>query len=278
MWSPVDFLDLVRSVDHPHDPTSIFPSELAYFLYECDRANIGCIVESGRRTGYSTAVLATYGVRRNVRIISADVEPDPAVAATCRQRLSRYPNLELLNGNSFLVLPQRLRDATARIALLIDGPKNHRAIYLSAASCAIGPIALVAQHNVGDSGKVFDHFRHRFPFPGRLEQSAVKSSPAFAGFRAWERVVTAGGYRDLEHTTLVVSSLTTAGPDISFLRGRTLSQTVNARLVYHWWNLGAPAIWGLPWLFRTVPQLRRHVRLRSRFRDAVKNRTALGKG
>lgn len=242
---PDEMLSFVRHVDHPYFLSAIYPSEMAYFLYVCDKAGIDCIIESGRDQGYSTAVLAAYGQLRNKRVISIDIEMDRRVAAACRQRLSRYPRLELIAGDSFRILPQLLKNERGRIALLIDGPKLHEAIYLSAASCAYGTVAVVAHHNVAYDDDVFPHFTRRFPKANRLEQSEIYECASFPEFREWERAMTQGTARDLNRSTLLVSVLSKPGPDVGYLEGLTSKQTRSTRYIFWWWKAGAPNLWFL---------------------------------
>lgn len=252
---PDDALRFVRGVDYPYVPSAIYPSEMAYFLCMCERAESDCIIESGRDQGYSTAVLGAYGEQFGKRVISIDIEMDREIARACRQRLSRYPKLELLAGDSFRILPRLLREERRRIALLVDGPKLHEAIFLSAASCATGTICMVAHHNIAYDNDVFPHFCKHFPNAQRLEQSEVYKSESFPEFRAWERSLTQGTHRDLERTTLLLSVLPKAGPDAQYLEGLTSKQTRAAKYVVWWWKLGAPNLWfirGPKWVYSVV--------------------------
>ncbi len=240
---PAEALRFVRSVDYPFHPTSIFPFEMAYFLGECARAEIGCIIECGRMHGYSTAVLAAYGASQGVRIVSIDFEVDAEVARNCRQRLSAFPPVELVAGESFRELPRILRREKRPIALLVDGPKNHNAVYLSSTAAAFGTVRLVAHHNAYESS--FPHFCSRFPDPTRPEEGSFMTGAAFVEFRAWEHERTAGGYRDLTQSSLALKVLPEPGPDKRYLRGATPEQTRTSRLIYGWWRLGAPPLWFL---------------------------------
>jgi hypothetical protein len=235
---PDDVLRFVRTVDHPFHPTSVFPFEMAYFLFECARAGIGCIIECGRMHGYSTAVLAEYGARQGIRIVSIDFEADPEIARACRQRLASRPPVELVTGEAFRELPRRLRRERRPLALLVDGPKNDAAVYLSSTAAAFGTVRVVAHHNAYEPS--FPHFCARFPDPSRPEGSSVLASARFAEFRAWELERTAGGYRDLGSSSLALKVLPVVGPDRRYLRGATGAQTLRSYLVYLWWRLGAP--------------------------------------
>ena len=238
---PGDALRFVRGVEYPYFASSIFPFEMAYFLYECARAGIECIIESGRMHGYSTAVLAEYGARQGLRIVSIDYEVDPAVARDCRERLSSFPAVELITGESFRELPRVLRRENRAIALLVDGPKNHNAVYLSSTAAAFGTVRLIAHHNAYEPS--FGHFCDRFPDPARPEGSSVLGCEAFAAFRLWESELTRGTSRDLASSSLALELLPVAGPDTRYLRGGTRQRTLLSHLIFWWWRLGAPPLW-----------------------------------
>lgn len=242
-----EMLSFVRSVNFPYYPGAIFPCEMAYFLQECEDVGIDCIIESGRGEGYSTAVLAVYGEARKVRVISIDMEDDASRAEACRRRLTRYPDLELVVGDTFYELPKLLRSATGPIALLIDGPKYDEAIYLSAAAAAFSSVRVIAHHNTGPETSWYGHFVKRFPQAQRLEDSEMFCSVQFAEFRTWEREFTENYTnvgRDLECTSLILSVLAQTGPDGTYLNGPSLLHTWKARILYWWWKLGCP-IWSM---------------------------------
>lgn len=236
---PDEALRFVRGINYPYPLSGIFPSEMAFFLWRCERAGVECIIESGRCFGYSTAILAAYGELRGTRVVSIDFDWMPEATAASRRGLARFQRLELITGDSFCALPRVLRTERRRIALLVDGPKRHAAVYLSAAACAIGTVCLVAHHNVPDhQADLLAHFGRRFPGAGRLEASEVSRARGFSAFRAWERDLTQGTSRDLDRSTLLVSSLPQSGPELSYLEGLTFRQTRTATCLFWWWKTG----------------------------------------
>ncbi len=242
-------LSFVRYLDFPYFAGAVYPSEMAFFLYECERAGIKCIIESGRGDGYSTAVIAAYGESKRIRIISIDRETDQRRAGDCRRRLSRYSRLELVVGDTFYKLPKLLRSTNGPVALLIDGPKGHEAIYLSAAAAAYGPIKVISHHNVHPGHtRLCSHFVKCFAGAPRLEDSELFRSEAFGEFRDWERRATEnyrGPGRELDQTSLVVSVLPSTGPDPDYLHKASLSHRVNSTSLFLWWKAGCmgwPAI------------------------------------
>jgi predicted O-methyltransferase YrrM len=258
----------IQNVDFQYFPGAIYPSELACFLNRCKKANIDCIIESGRADGYSTAVLAAYGEQTNIDVISIDFEADKPRALACRKRLKGYGKLRLLDGDAFRLFPDLLSSISAdrqAIALLIDGPKMHEAVYLSAAAVAVSPVRVVAHHNTEPGTPWYDHFVQRFPNVERLEDSDLIHSKEFNEFREWERRFT-GEYhslgRNLAATSLVVSSLPTVGPDKRYLAGPSFRHTFCAVALYSWWHLGTPA-----W----VP-IRFFIKIKNRVKDKMRIR------
>ena len=235
--SPGDMLRFVQSVEYPWFPGAIFPSEMAFFLFQCEVAGVDCLIESGRQDGYSTAVIAAYAQAKRIHAASIDVERDPARAAACRERLRWFTNLELVVGNTFTELPSLLNSQKQRIALLIDGPKRHEAIYLSAAAAALGPIRLVAHHSGTPETDWYPHFAYRFPNPRYLEDSALPQSAAFEAFRRWEEALVG---QPIAHSGLVLSVLPQPGPSPRYLSGPSPRRTLSAMVWYWWWKLGCP--------------------------------------
>lgn len=236
----LDTLDFVRQVTYPYFPGAIFPSEMAYFLDVCQAQGIRTIIESGRENGYSTAIAAEYGANRGVRIISIDTDWNPTVSRRTEERLSRYPQLELIKGDSFYHLPATLRGVRSPVALLIDGPKAHAAVYLSAAAAAWGKVRVIAHHNTPPGSAWHDHFAARFHEARRLEDSTIFHRPEFAGFRSWEREVTRETSRDLDNSSLVACALPANGRN--WLKGPSARHTAASWAVYLWWAAGRPRI------------------------------------
>lgn len=204
---PEFFLSLVRSVNYPYFIGSIFPSEMAFFLWSCEQAGIRSIIESGRQDGYSTAVLGRWADDSDMAVVSVDVEIEPERAKATRDRLSRFKQIDVLKGNSYQLMPQLLSKLEAPIALLIDGPKEHSAIYLSAAACTSGKVRMVAHHNTKPSMPWYAHFVNRFGQPKFLESTPIVRCDTFENFRSWEMKIANSEHRDLGHSSLAISTL-----------------------------------------------------------------------
>jgi len=84
------------------------------------------ILESGRARGKSTLILARCFPES--RIISVEYDRQSENAPAAEAKLKGEANVELLYGDSREILPQKLQDGDA---VLIDGPKDFRAIKLA---------------------------------------------------------------------------------------------------------------------------------------------------
>lgn len=241
------YFDLIQGLGYPYFPGAIFPSEMAFFLHSCDGAGVAAIIESGRQDGYSTAVLGRFGDEHALPVISIDIELDPQRAQDARVRLGRYESLKILLGNSYRLIAKFLRTLPAPVALLIDGPKEHDAIYLSSAAAAYGPIALVGHHNTEPGASWHPHFAERFSEAKFFEDSELARDPAAQDFRKWERLFTQEANRNLSQTSLAVANLSPAGPHPSYLQGPNAWDTLNALSLFWSWHVGLAFMPAMIW-------------------------------
>jgi len=84
------------------------------------------ILESGRARGKSTLILARCFP--DARIISVEFDRQSENAVAAEAKLRPCANVELLYGDSREILPERLQNGDA---ILIDGPKDFRALKLA---------------------------------------------------------------------------------------------------------------------------------------------------
>jgi len=84
------------------------------------------ILESGRARGKSTLILARCFP--DARIVSVEYDRQSENAAAAEEKLKGFSNVELLYGDSREILPERLQTGDA---VLIDGPKDFRALKLA---------------------------------------------------------------------------------------------------------------------------------------------------
>src|SRR6266702_6195897 len=100
------------------------------------------ILESGRARGKSTLLLARCFPE--ARIVSVEYDRQSENAAAAEAKLKSCPNVELLYGDSRKILPQRLQIGDA---VLIDGPKDFRALKLAVDLLRTGKPSTVFIHD-----------------------------------------------------------------------------------------------------------------------------------
>jgi hypothetical protein len=100
------------------------------------------ILESGRARGKSTLILARCFPES--RIVSVEYERESENAPAAEAKLKNESNVDLLYGDSREILPQRLQDGDA---VLIDGPKDFRALKLAVDLLRTGKPCAVFVHD-----------------------------------------------------------------------------------------------------------------------------------
>ncbi len=137
---------------------AIFPREMVYFLSECDNHEVRHVIECGRQDGYSTRALQEYGESRVADVHSIDYA----------YGLFGLPHVLQHVGDTFELLPKIIRSlpCNARIALLLDGPKDASALALVSALALDRRIALIALHNRGRGDFPGSWFHEDRPFGG----------------------------------------------------------------------------------------------------------------
>jgi len=141
----------------------IFNSEMLLFSALATYFNTNTIIESGRARGYSTLVLAQYFEHRPIQIISVECDTGSEDVVIANKKLNKYPNVYLLFGDSFKVLPKYLKTPCC---VLIDGPKGDGALLLALKLLRYKTVKLVAIHDVhylSPHRKIMQKlFRHTF--------------------------------------------------------------------------------------------------------------------
>jgi predicted O-methyltransferase YrrM len=120
----------------------IGPRGMFFFYVTVRRFTPRQILESGRMRGGSTLILARCFPQ--ARIVSVEIDRDPTDAAIAEAKLKPYANVELLYGDSREILPRRLQ---AGDAVLIDGPKEFRALKLALRLLRTGKPCAVLIHD-----------------------------------------------------------------------------------------------------------------------------------
>ncbi len=124
-----------RSAFRDAAPTSfvergILHSEMLAICATAADLGLDTIVESGRFQGQSTLVLAEWGRRHGVEIVSLERLRD-ANAVFAEGRLTPYDNVRLVYADALRALPRVLETLTdRRVGVLLDGPKGGPAVQL----------------------------------------------------------------------------------------------------------------------------------------------------
>jgi hypothetical protein len=126
-----------------HEPKGIRRSELFFFFAAVAPLNSARIIESGRARAQSTLVLARLFPQAAIVSLESDAHsPDVAIAA---ERLRGCANVERRFGDSLLLLPEIIQ---AGDVILIDGPKDFRALKLALRLLSGGKPAAVFVHDL----------------------------------------------------------------------------------------------------------------------------------
>jgi predicted O-methyltransferase YrrM len=136
----------------------IWESEMFLFYAAVKAFGPKQILESGRARGKSTLILARCFP--NSRIVSIEYERESENAPAAEAKLKNEPNVELLYGDSREILPQRLRSGDA---VLIDGPKDFRALKLAVDLLRTEKPCAVFVHDFPSNSPQRKFVEHNFP-------------------------------------------------------------------------------------------------------------------
>lgn len=116
----------------------IFLSEGFAFCAMVDLFKANIIIESGTAGGYSTEIWARYFNKPIYSVDSGKLYGINRYQST-QERLSKYPHVQLVFGDSFQEVPRLIRRfSSCKIALFIDGPKGELALNLAEKSFFCG--------------------------------------------------------------------------------------------------------------------------------------------
>lgn len=116
------------------------------------------ILESGRARGKSTLIIARCFPESH--IISVEYERESENAPAAEAKLKNEPNVDLLYGDSRDLLPPRLQSGDA---VLIDGPKDFRALKLGADLLSTGKTCAVFIHDFPPASPQRKFVEENFP-------------------------------------------------------------------------------------------------------------------
>ncbi len=130
------------------------------------------ILESGRARGKSTLLLARCFPQS--QIVSVEYERESNNALAAEAKLKNESNVDLLYGDSRQILPERLE---AGDAILIDGPKDFRAIKLAIDLLQTGKPCAVFVHDFPPNSPQRKFVEHNF------SNAFFGDDPLFLDFR-----------------------------------------------------------------------------------------------
>src|SRR4030095_1451341 len=141
-----------------HEKKGIRRSELFFFYSLVAPLKPKRIIESGRARAQSTLVLSRLFPKASIVSLEADAHsPDVALAA---ERLHDCENIECLFGDSLRLLPDLVQPGDV---VLIDGPKDFRALKLAFRLLRGGQPAAVFVHDLWPGSPARKFVDHYFP-------------------------------------------------------------------------------------------------------------------
>src|SRR5438270_12685212 len=153
-----EYQQIISSISPEAGHGGIWESEMFLFYAAVKPFAPKQILESGRARGKSTLILARCFP--NSRIVSVEYERESENAPAAEAKLKNEANVEPLYGNSLEILPQRLQ---AGDAVLIDGPKDFRALKLAIALLRTGEPCAVFIHDFPANSPQRNFVERNFP-------------------------------------------------------------------------------------------------------------------
>ena len=187
-----------RSLDRfRHEIKGVLSSEMLLFCALSRHLGVGTVIESGRARGNSTQMLAEYfagpGGASVFSIEYFKYTEDSLIAL--RRLAGRHPNLRLLFGDAFVLLP-RLCARAGPCTVLIDGPKGKYALQLASRLLRNGDVRAVFIHDSHQDTEIRPAIEQLYPHtyssddPGFVKAFSSLDGPCWAVYRNWD------GYRD----------------------------------------------------------------------------------
>jgi len=137
-----EYQRIIASIPPEAGHGGIWESEMFLFYAAVKPFAPNQILESGRARGKSTLILAHCFPE--ARIVSIEYDRQSENVPAAEAKLKSESNVDLLYGDSREILPQRLQDGDA---VLIDGPKDFRALKLAVDLLRTGKPSTVFVHD-----------------------------------------------------------------------------------------------------------------------------------
>src|SRR6266446_4104825 len=153
-----EYREIIRSIPPEAGFGGIWESEMFLFYATVKSLAPKQILESGRARGKSTLILARCFPE--ARIVSVEYERESENAPAAEAKLKNESNVDLLYGDSREILPQRLQNGDA---ILIDGPKDFRALKLAVDLLRTGKPSTVFVHDFPPNSPQRKFIERNFP-------------------------------------------------------------------------------------------------------------------
>ena len=137
-----EYQRIIASIPPEAGHGGIWESEMFLFYAAVKPFEPKQILESGRARGKSTLILARCFPES--RIVSIEYDRQSENVSAAEAKLKPESNVDLLYGDSREILPQRLQEGDA---VLIDGPKDFRALKLAVDLLRTGEPCAVFVHD-----------------------------------------------------------------------------------------------------------------------------------
>ena len=153
-----EYREVIASIPPEAGFGGIWESEMFLFYAAVKPFAPKQILESGRARGKSTLILARCFPEARIASVEYDRESENAAAAEAKLKGER--NVDLLYGDSRQILPERLQSGDA---VLIDGPKDFRALKLAAGLLRTGKPCAVFIHDFPPNSPQRKFVERNFP-------------------------------------------------------------------------------------------------------------------
>jgi predicted O-methyltransferase YrrM len=167
-----DYRQVIANIPPEAGFGGIWESEMFLFYAAVKPFAPKQILESGRARGKSTLILARCFPES--RIVSVEYERESDNAPAAEAKLKNESNVELLYGDSRELLPERLQPGDA---VLVDGPKDFRAVKLAIDLLRMGKPCAVFVHDFPPNSPQRKFVERNFP------NAFFGDDPLFRGFQ-----------------------------------------------------------------------------------------------